>query len=262
MRYKPDEPRYDEPEKVMLQAGRFDGGRALIVLGGYSARGWRDIKDEINPDVLIIANGVNSMIHGADYWICAENMTRAHREAAKGSEADKQLVEMYHRDAGARCRLVSHHSIDLLKDHSNCIAIRRQGYELEEMDRWFSLREYGLGLLAGWLLQHKEAGAPVHVGTVGAQCLHLAGILGCAEVHTIGYDLVFRNNEHHHAYEYPKYKTDRFRSSQYRLQYKGVDTQWAWVETAQWLKAIEWVFERDGLMWVDHSHGLLEIEGL
>ncbi len=259
MRYQPNEPRYDEPEKVMQHAGKYDGGKAMIVLGGYSMCGWEWLKEEVKPDVTIIANGVNSVIQGADYWICSENMTRAH---GKSDDDNKRFVEMFHRDARAKWRMVSHRSIKLLENRENCISIRRQGYELDEIGRWFSFRDYGLGFLAGWLLQHKEAGAGVHVGTVGAQCLHLAGILGCAEVHTIGYDLMFRDNEHHHGYDYPTYKVDRFRTNKFRVQYKGADTQWAWIESAQWLKAIEWIFERDGLKWIDHSDGLLKIEGL
>ena len=111
-------------------------------------------------------------------------------------------------------------------------------------------------------MKHKEVGVPVHVGTVGAQLLHLSGILGCDKVHTIGYDLMFRDDSNHHAYEYPTYKVDRFRTDKYRIKYKGVDTQWAWIETAQWLKQIEWVFDRDWLEWTDHSNGLLKVEGL
>jgi len=235
----------------------------LIVLGGYSAKDWRALYDDVHPDVVIIANGANDLVYGADYWICAENLTRSHRMAQQGDADSQKIVDMFHRQAGAKTRLVSHRSIARIAEHrDNCIAVRRQGYEPHESKMWFSFREYGLGLLAGWLLRQKDAGAEVHVGTVGAQCLHLAGILGCAEVHTIGYDLMFQGDGNHHAYAYPLYKQDRFRTDKYRVQYKGVDTQWAWIETAQWLKEMEWMFERDGLSWHDHSSGLLTVEGL
>lgn len=262
MRYRPDEQRYDDQLGMKEHEQRYYGGKALVILGGYSAKEWQALRDEIKPDVILIANGVNSIVHGADYWVCAENLTRSHRMAYQGDADSQKIVEMFHREAGAKTRLVSHRSIDRLKDRQNAISIRRQGYELNEIGAWFSFREYGLGLLAGWELQHKEAGAVVHVGTVGAQLLHLAGILGCDEVHTIGYDLMFRSDEHHHAYDYPNYKVDKFRTDKYRVNYKGVDTQWTWIETAQWLRAIEWVFERDGLKWFDHSVGLLKLEGL
>lgn len=262
MRYQPTDPRYDKPTAAMQHAGKYAGGKALVVLGGYSAKRWQEVREEVNPDVLIIANGANAMVKDADYWICAENMTRAHRRAVEGSQPDKEFVEMFHRNAGAKFRLISHRSWNRMENTSNCIAIRRQGYELDEIAQYFSFRDYGLGLLAGWLLRKKESGAEVHVGTVGAQCLHWAGILGCSEVHTIGYDLMFRDETRHHAYDYPVYTVDKFRAEQFRTEYKGVATQWAWLESAEWLKAIEYLFERDGLRWRDHSGGLLSVMGL
>jgi hypothetical protein len=261
MRYQPYDPRYDDIDGVNKHSQKYGGGKALIVLGGYSALGWKALKDEIKPDVVLIANGVNSMIQDADYWLCAENMSRALNRAQGGESDGIKFMEMYQR-TGAKWRFVSHRSIDRLQDRRNVVAIRRQGYELEEIGKWFSFRDYGMGLLSGWLLQHKEAGVEVYVGTVGAQLLHLAGILGCAEVHTIGYDLMFRGDKKHHAYDYPTYKADKFRTDKFRTEYKGIDTQWAWIETAQWLKEIEYLFDRDGLEWHDHSNGLLKIEGL
>ncbi len=261
MRYQPDEPRYDDPKGVMKHAGRFDGGKALVVLGGYSAANWAELCASIKPDVVIIANGANALVQNADYWICAENMTRSNRLAREGNPAAIAYMEMFHRDAGAKTKLVSWHSWGILRDTSNCIRIRRQGLELDEMSG-FSFRDYGMGYLAGWLLKDQTAGAAVHVGTVGAQCLHHAGILGCAEVHTIGYDLMFRDGSGHHAYDYPVYTVDKYRTSSMFVEYKGVRTQRVWIESAQWLKAIEPIFKRDGLRWIDHSGGLLSLMGL
>lgn len=258
MRYLPTDPRLDDPAAVMQHAGKFKGGKALVVLGGYSAEGWVELYASLNPDVIIIANGANILVENADYWILAENMTRANGLAKQGDKDEMQHMEMFHRDAGAKWKMVSWHSWSILKDTKNCVKIRRQGLELDEMDG-FSFRDYGQGYLAGWLLKDKAAGAAVHVGTVGAQCLHHAGILGCAEVHTIGYDLMFRDHEKHHAYEYPVYGVDKFRNASMFINYEGIPTQRVWLETAQWLKAIEPLFKRDGLRWTDHSDGLLKI---
>jgi hypothetical protein len=41
-----------------------------------------------------------------------------------------------------------------------------------------------------------------------------------------------------------------------------VDTTWTWIETAQYLKEIEYLFARDGIKWRDHSDGLLQLERL
>ena len=261
MRYQPSDPRSDDPEAVMKHKDKYKGGKALIVLGGYSAKNWEDIYAKVQPDVLIGANGAN-VINDLDYWIIAENMTRSDSLAKKDDKDSVALMNMFHQESGAKTKLVSHRSWKLLKDTTNCIRIRRQGYELDEIPKNFTFREYGMGYLGGWLLKEKEAGAAVHVGTVGLQCLHHAGILGCSEVHTIGYDLMFRDHEYHHWYSHPVYKIDRFRTPKAFTMYRGVPTLQAWTESAQFLKAIEWMFKRDGIRWIDHSDGLLKLEGL
>lgn len=262
MRYTHADPRQDDPASVMALKDKNKGGIALIVLGGYSAVRWEELYAEIKPDVLLCANGANSLVYGSDYWMIAENMARSNSLAQKGDPAARRFMEMFHREAGAKTKLVSHRSWNLLQDARNCIRIRRCGFEEHEIEENFSFREYDLGYLAGWVIRRKEAGVDIHVGTVGAQLIHHAGILGCAKVHTIGFDLMFRDDTKHHAYDYPPYKEDVFRTEKFRLDYKGAPTQWAWVETAQWLKSIEYLFKRDGLGWVDHSDGLLKIEGL
>lgn len=257
--------RPDDPAGVMQHAGRFKGGKALVVLGGYSGARWRSVYQEIKPDCVIGANGVNAMITGLDYWMICENMTRSARLAEKGDKRSIELMAMFHRNALAQVKLVSHWSWHLLKDKTNCINIRRKGYELEEIPGSFTFREYGEGFLAGGIFKHKEAWQPkvlVRAGTVGLQAIHMAGILGVSEVHTIGYDLMFKEADRHHWYQHPTYEADRFRTEKAFLNWKGISTQWAWVETAMYLKGIEYLFEWDNLLWVDHSDGLLKVEGL
>jgi len=262
MRYRPTDTRLDDPKAVMEHHYRFKNGIALIVLGGYSAAAWEDVYARVQPDVILGANGVNAIVHDLDYWMCAENMTRSASLVKTGDADAIALMDMFHRDAGAKVKLVSHRSWGLLKDDRNCVKIRRQGYEEGEIFDWFSFREYGLGYLAGWTLKHTEAGVKIHVGTVAAQLLHHAGILGCSVVHTIGLDLMFKDHERHHAYPHPIYKVDKFRKPGFRVTHKGAASQWAWVESAQFFKLIEPLFERDGLKWIDHSDGLLKVEGL
>ena len=252
-------PRPDDPEKVMKHAGRYDGKTALVVLGGYSAVGWEALRDKIKPDLIIGGNGVNSMVHNLTYWACCENMTPW---ATKEDPRSISLMQMFYRDTGAKIRLISHRSWHLLKDTTNCIRIMRDknhGDGPGETPDYFSFRKYGGGLLNGWLLKNKAANMELHVGTVGVQLLHVAGILGCAVVHTIGYDLMFKDDQHHHWYEYPRYEVDTFRKPSMFIEYLGVKTQWIWVETAQFLKAIQPLFIRDGLNWFDHSAGLLQV---
>ena len=262
MRYLPTDKREDDPESISKLEGRNRGGKALIVLGGYSAANWAELYASLTPDVLICANGANSLVYDADFWICAENMHRTAGLAQKGDVNSIALMEMFHHDSNAKTKLVSHWSWDLLTDTTDCLKIRRQGYDIDELPADFTFRKYGQGYLAGWLLKHKDAGAGVHVGTIGLQAIHHAGMLGCDEIHTIGYDLCFKDHERHHAYKYPTYKIDKFRKPAMFITYKGLPTQWVWVESAQYLKELKPYFKRDGIRWTDHSDGLLQVEGV
>lgn len=254
--------RPDEPERVAKHAGLYRGGVALVVLGGPSGARWEEIRKKVKPDVLLTANGATRL--PANYWLLTENMNYCHRRARNG---DQQAAEFLHvLDPGntARNLFISHRTWNLLGEYGidvdRCTRIRRS-----EILTGFTMRSYGEGFMAGPLSQATEAwqtGVKTRLGTVGAQLLHLAGILGCREVHTIGFDLVFPDPERHHWYGYPKYTADHFRRPEMFVNHEGVNTQAWWVETARWLKALEPLMEGDGLVWTDHSHGLLELEGL
>jgi hypothetical protein len=263
----------------MEHAGRFFGGVALVVLGGPSGARWMEVADQINPDVILTANG-STQIPGAEYWMLAENMHYQWNRARQGDSRGREFMKMIEEHNTARYKLISHRSWDLFPDHTNCIRIRRAGYELSEIPPDFSLRIYGEGYLNGWMFKRTQASQQnvnFHVGTVGLHLLHHAGILGCREVHTIGFDLMFGphaassmggepSKNGHHWYQHPPYQADRYTTEAMfcRRQYGEtyVSTRWAWVETAQYLRAIEYLFERDGLIWRDHSAGLLKYEGL
>lgn len=260
--------RPDDPGAVMAHAGRYAGGCALIVLGGPSGANWKRIRNQVKPDVILTANG-NTDHPGAEYWMLSENMHYQWGQAEKGDRRGQQFVRMLNAPNTARYRLVSHHSWDLLESHKDCIRIRRWGRELSQFGD-FSLRDYGEGYLWGWMMKHIEAlhhKVNTHVGTVAMQLIHQAGILGCAQAHTIGFDLMFRGDDHH-WYRHPHYQPDRFCNQNMFITRKygdqTVHTRWDMVEAAQCLKALERmdIFTRDGLTWRDHSEGLLRLEGL
>lgn len=247
----------------MKHANTYRDGVALIILGGTSAKKWEALREKVKPNVILGANGVNALVPNLDYWMVAENMNFSNNLAIAGDARAIEFMNMFHREAGAKTKLISHWSWDLLKDKKNCINIRRKGYEQGQIPASFSLRDYGEGFMNGWVFNPGNmVSVPLRPGTVGAQLLHLAGILGCKEVHTVGFDLLLENENNHHAYPYPIYKPDRFRKPDMFVTYKGVRTQQIWIETARFLKTMEPYFERDGLAWIDHSDGLLKIEGL
>ena len=254
--------RPDDPVAMQQLEGRHAGAKALLILGGYSGRGWSQLRDELQPDIVLGVNGVNQAVPDLDYWLCSENMTRSCHLAKKGDLNSIQMMKMFHTVHDHKTvRLLSHRSWDLVQDKTNAIRIRRAQHDPLPAD--FTFRTYGKGLLKGWSLKHKNAGVHVCVGTVGLQLLHLGALLGCSELHTIGMDLMFRDGEKgHHFYKYPIYQVDRFRKPEMFVTYKGARTQHVWVESAQYLQTIEPVLARDGVTWIDHSNGLLSLEGL
>jgi hypothetical protein len=237
---------------MALHEGRFYGGVAMIVLGGMSGKDWERLRDELKPDVMIGANGANR-IKGLDYWLCTENLTRASRDAERGDKHSMRYMDVFKAPNDAGTKLINWKSLPLVDDREKYIAVR-----IHRDHPGFSFRKYGEGLLVGWVLQHTEAGATVHVGTVGLHSIHLAALLGVREIHTIGFDLCFKDDQHHHWYEYPKYRVDRYRTPQAFVQYKGLATQWQWIEAGEYLKTLLPKMKAEGIRWVDHSDGLLQ----
>lgn len=250
-----------DPVAMQKIEGKEKGKRALLILGGNSAERWKEIQKKVNPDILITVNGVNSRISNADYWICAENMTRSQKLAKTGDKRSQQFYQIINRPS-AKIRFISHRSWHLVEDKSNAISIRRKSYALDEIPENFSIRKYGDGIWGGHFFNHPEAGAVVMVGTVALHSLHLAGILGCSEVHTIGFDMMFSDPLHHHWYNYPTYQADRFRTEKMFVEWNGIPTQLFWIETVEYIKAVEHRFLDEGMLWKDHSHGLPEAMGL
>lgn len=255
--------RKDNPAAMEALQGNCKDGVALAVLGGLSSQNWEVLRDEIKPDVVLGANGTCFAIDNLDYHLVVENMHLAAGRARNGDARYQRIMEIL--QAKAKTRLVSFLSWDLLEDQSNVISIKRMGElgdDYEEQFARFSFRRYGDGFLSGPLFTHFGAltsqRIKFRVGTVGTQLLHLAGILGVREIHTIGFDLCFRDPNRHHWYDYPKYQPDRFRTNKMFMNYNGLETQQDWLQGARWLQSIKWLFERDGLKWVDHSDGLLE----
>ena len=248
--------RNDAPRAVMVHKDFYKGGKALLVLGGPSAVDWELLHSDLKPDVVLGANGANS-IRDLDYWLCVENMNFPSQEAEKGGQRYIDIMDMF-QITGATTRMVNRKSINLLKDRENVIPIRRSHLEVEDL-KDFTFREYGEGFINGALMQRPEVGVQLRAGTVGLQLLHLAGILGVSEIHTIGYDLCLRGEEQHHWYKYPVYEPTRFYNPQMFTSYEGYNTLWFWVDTMLFLKELEQTFDKDGIKWYDYSDGLLQL---
>jgi hypothetical protein len=251
--------RNDDPNAMMQLTGKHAGERALLVLGGPSGVNWQKLASSLAFDFVIGVNGVNGQIPQLDYWLCIENMQHTFSQAQKHKNKRYiAIMEMFLR-TGAKIRLVNDKSYRLLKDQSNVIKVRRAyGLELEYLPEEFSVREYGRGLLVGPSVGREGVdAAELTIGTVGLQGLHLAGILGVAEVHTIGFDLMLAESQH--WYEYPKtYQPGRYFNEKSFIDVCGAQTTWQWFDTAEYLRRFIPFLEAEGVRWVDHSNGLLQ----
>ena len=256
--------RDDEPHAVEAHKGAFDGGRALIVLGGPSGANWKELHDKMKPDVLITVNNVGTQIPDADYWICAENMNWAHKESVSNKyKMRKQARSLMHMflNSRAKVRLVNRKSHYLLSDKNNTIKIKRSHIEVDMLPR-LDFREYSEGLMNGPRMQRPDIIKDLRVGTVGLQALHFAAILGCVPIATIGFDLCFRDR--HHWYDYPMTYTQdgRFWLKDPATRAFGLDTTYFWTDTLDFLVALEPYLERQGIKWSDYSDGLLAAAGM
>jgi len=267
--------RPDEPFIIRRHKGKFEGGRALIILGGPSGKMWEYFKKKLNPDVIITCNSATA-IPGAEYWLVGENLNRAFIYSMKGIERDIKYLHVFRAENTAKYRLINwqnwipncHKNLPSVGSHFGLHTPNIIRFNRAHMDKNFSLREYDQGLLLGAIFKRRaELGCRTNwsVGGVAFQCLHWAGILGCAKVHTIGFDLGFpegRDLQHHWWDGLPDYEPDSFRTEQVFTRQYGMDTQWDWVEAANFASEIEPMFSRAGLEWIDHSNGLLTRMGV
>jgi len=263
--------RKDQPYEVEKFKDAYHGGKALLVLGGPSGKQWQSLRDEIHPDVILGANGTIFEIDDLDFHLVCENIHMAAGRAAKGEQRYQTMMKIISPEVHAKVRMISYlnwKGSPIVDSRVKCIRIKRMGelgepYE-EQFER-FSFREYGDGFLAGPLFNHPGAltspKIQFRVGTVATQLLHLAGILGVSQVHTIGLDFCFKDGKHHN-YNYPKYQPDRFRTGAMFTTYEGIQTMWDWVQGGRWLESVELMMENDGIQWTDHSDGLLKALGL
>ena len=251
MSKRPDDFRFMESV-----TGSMNGATALIVLGGESGSLWKTAIEQINPDVVIGANGIVTMINDLDYYVHTENIANLDRAAKEGDAQAEACMKWTGIDT-PKHRLVHHLSVPFYRNKHNVIPINRNGFNWNKKPDSFSFRAYGLGLISGDLMKRPEIIKTLRVGTVGLQCLHLAGILGCERIYTIGFDLCL--GKEHHCYKGVDYKANSYWGDNMFAEVNGLKTLWFWVDTAKYLKRIKPEMERQGLYWTDLSGGLFEV---
>lgn len=234
--------------------GKEDGKTALIILGGTSGADWKKIHKLVKPDILIGTNAVKLMVDRLDYWTCHENMNRNIALSRRGDKEARQHVLAWQL-GGFKYGFINHKSYPYFRLKKNTYpTISRIVHD------GFDFRKYGHGFLRGPALKHTEAHKTIlPVGTAASRALHLAGILGCKSVHTIGLDLCFKSKQNHHWYQFPLYKPNYMRTKEMFIEKNGLQTQWIWVETAEFLVEMKNTFmKKAGLEWTDHSNGYIQ----
>ena len=249
-------------------AGKEKGRRCLIIAGGSSGVDWKRIRDQVQPDFLLGLNAAKNSIPNLDYWLCHENIDKylnRYRNNPDDEEARRYIEGWQNTDSTTRPGVcfINRRILNNFTDPETIVPIRSAVYR----KGLFRFRKYGRGLLCGSPMQHVEGvDGNIHkkmpvVGTALSRGIHLAGILGASEIHTIGADLCFRG-ESDHWYDFPAYNVETWRTEKMFVEYAGVRTQWIWIETAQFLKTLEPQMAAEGITWRDWSNGLLSIEGL
>lgn len=231
--------------------GKHKHQRGLLVLGGPSGRGWRDLQKHLQPDLLIGVNGTIAAMPGVlDYWLCMESWDRAHEP-------------VWFQDTRAGVRIVTWKRYNMLQDKTNAYAARRGGpwFLTVKTGPMWNPRVYEGGLYHGDLMRRPELHVqePVPIGTVCIQALHLACILGLSEIHTIGQDMCFKPGAEDHWYpEVPVSHDNIWWDERMFTKQFGLDTTYFWLDSAQLLLRAKARFLQCGMKWTDHSDGLLQ----
>lgn len=230
--------------------GRWTGQTALLVAGGLSAANWRELKKRVKPDIVI---GVNGAVQDAgselDFWVTTET-TSALRTEWIMDECPKHRIHNW------KCQTAPIQRLDTegkWVETDLRIPSNDKTYWLArvEVHPGFLLRDYGLGLIMGPYGHHLGS----YITSVSLQAFHLACLLGCWQVHTVGLDFCVPAVEGDHHF-YP----DQQIAAKRLIPWKGVQTLRVWLELVRWWKEkIRPMCAQEGIEWTEHSGGLWDL---
>lgn len=243
--------RPDNFKAVNALKNKHEGKVGLIILGGPSGAGWVNLAKRLQPNILLGPNGCSESVgEYLNYWMCIESTGRRMR---------------CFQAPGPQLRLVHWQAYEWLHNKNNAIAVNRDGFEFDNKKKLseFSVREYGLGFISGSLMKPPAElkMGPLRVGTVALQLIHLGGILGLKEIHTIGYDHRFRGDKHH-WYPYPKYQPNKYWDEHMFTTHKGIPTMHFWIQSVEYMQKFRALLPKWDYQWYDHSDGLHQEMGM
>lgn len=207
--------------------GTESGKTALVVCGGMSGANWRDVR----ADFIIAVNGAVTQLPNARYFMCTEC----------------DVVGEYIHTETPTFRILHQRWAKRMARKDNVYATCKSDQETD-------VRRIKEGV---WRGPMSSAGG---VGTSAVGALHLAGILGCSTVHSVGIDLCFKDDASHHWYEERRYFEDLLAGcNQTLVECAGLKTMPFWLESAKYLLYWREAYaEPGGLTWIDHSNGLMQ----
>lgn len=265
----PDDQRWlyfhEEPEdrRISVLEGRHPGSRVLIVATGPSAKQVVpfDARLKERYDVVVALNGSIAHVTSADYFLAVES--HAH------------LWDWYHHPVGPHTtRCVSESGLRYAReagqpDTQPALLLLRHLYETP-----VDIRHYRNAAGEEGLLNGSRGETRLGRGTVTAQALHFAGMLGASVIHVIGADLHFHGPVQHFygQNEYGTHEVDGKRYHRLDTERKLnpiveavhpetgeiVETTLHFRESAEFIdEVIRDVFPPAGIRIADFSHGLI-----
>jgi len=223
--------------------GRWPGQTALVVGGGPSGKDWRTLKRKLKPDILI---GVNGVVQEAgqelDFWVTMECGSVLHAPWVKDRRAKRRIYNFK------------------IKEAIGDTAPEAYYVARVEAHPGFLLKDYGLGLIMG----HFDHALKEWPTSTSLQAFHLACVLGCRNVHTVGIELSVGPDQPHHWYRnqpighcVPGYEVPA--ASRLR-EFHGVQTTEVWISLARWWRnKIRPMCDQEGIRWIEHSGGLWDL---
>lgn len=214
--------------------GKHEGQSALVVAGGPSGATWRDYP----ADVVIAVNGAIQGCPEPDYWL--------------GAEIDQRPEWMFTQTSAQR--IVHMHTWKRVFDKDPAM-----------IPVWKSTQEdhprrFRKGL---WLGVPVKPFADPQLGTSTLMAMHLAGLMGCREVRTVGFDLCFKDGAEQHWYPERRYGVEHWEEWQCAfVEVEGLKTLRYWHDTAKYLKQVQKTWADQGFYWYDSSDGLLQALGI
>jgi hypothetical protein len=227
--------------------GERGGQHALLVAGGPSGKRWKELAEKILPDFIICLNG-------AIVGIAADELGKSLLDYWLFMDYDPPVPDWVDKAAAVKnvCKVVSRPMATVF---GGSITARTSTTEPDVRRSLHGLRMWP-AVAPGTRL----------TGTTSANALHLAGILGCSRVSSVGIDLCFDSGQHwYHCREYgvhPTMSGGEMEPRAFVVNGKRVVSCKWFIESGKRLIEYREQLTAANMDWRDYSGGLLQAMGM